>query len=346
VIAEIGVNHDGSVERARELVRAAVAAGADVVKFQSFRSASVAREDSSKARYQLHTTAANESQLDMLRRLELSFEAQRDIYDYCLRTGVEFLSTPFDLCSLSALLELGVAAIKLSSGDLTNEPLLRAAARSGKPLLLSTGMATLGEVEWALGTIASARYSVADWVTGLCDPSAFAGLQSTVTVLHCTTEYPAPPSEVNLRAIETLHRAFHLPVGYSDHPAGIAVPIAAVALGATVIEKHFTLDRTLPGPDHAASTEPDEFKRMVDQIRVVEAALGDGRKLPTPSEMENRDRVRRSLVAKTRIRAGDTLTSDNLDVKRPADGIPASRYREFLGRKARRDYHADERIDE
>jgi N-acetylneuraminate synthase len=346
VIAEVGVNHDGSLARARELVQAAASAGADAVKFQSFRSASVAREDAAKARYQLQTTAASESQLDMLRRLELPPAAQRELYDHCRRTGVEFLSTPFDLGSLASLVELGVSVIKLSSGDLTNEPLLREAAKSERRLLLSTGMATLGEVEWALGTVASARRGVPHWVAALAQPDAFADLHGAVTLLHCTTEYPAPMPEVNLRAIETLRHAFGLRVGYSDHTVGIAVPIAAVALGATVIEKHFTLDRALPGPDHAASTEPDEFRRMVDEIRMVEVALGTGRKVPTPSEMENRERVRRSLVARTRIHAGDTLTTENLDVKRPADGISASRYGGFLGRTARRDYAADEPIDD
>jgi len=345
VIAEAGVNHDGSLERARELVRAAAGAGADVVKFQTFRGASVVRKDATKARYQLRTTAANESQLEMLERLELSFDDQVLLGGECLRAGIEFLSTPFDRESLRSLVELGVRRIKLSSGDLTNELLLRDAAKTKLPMIVSTGMATLGEVEWALGTIASERLGIADPAEALARADESGDLRESVTILHCTTEYPAPAVEVNLRAIETLRRAFALPVGYSDHTVGLAIPVAAVALGATVIEKHLTLDRTLPGPDHEASTEPDEFRRMVQEIRMVEEALGTGRKLPTASEWENRRRVRRSLVARTAIRAGEVFTPENLDAKRPADGVPASRYRELLGRTARRDYEPDESID-
>ncbi len=346
VIAEAGVNHDGSLERARELVRAAADTGADVVKFQTFRGSSVVRRDAAKARYQLRTTEATESQLQMLKRLELSFDDQVELREECRRAGVEFLSTPFDVESLRSLLELGVSRIKLSSGDLTNEMLLREAARTRLPMIVSTGMGTLGEVEWALGAIASERLGVADPAEALARADETEELRGNVTLLHCTTEYPAPPAEVNLRAIETLRRSFGLPVGYSDHTVGLAIPVAAVALGATVVEKHFTLDRTLPGPDHEASTEPDEFRRLVEEIRMVEAALGTGHKVPTASELENRPRVRRSLVARTAIRAGDHFTRDNLDAKRPADGIPASRYTEMLGRVARRDYELDEPIDE
>jgi len=346
VIAEAGVNHDGSLERARELVRAAAGTGADVVKFQTFRGTSVVRTNAAKARYQLRTTAQTESQLEMLQRLELSYAAQVEVLDECRRVGMEFLSTPFDVASLGSLVELGVSRIKLSSGDLTNELLLREAAKTKLPLIVSTGMGTLGEVEWALSVVASERLAVADPSEALARALTSEDFVRTVTLLHCTTEYPAPPVEVNLRAIETLRGAFGLPVGYSDHTVGLAIPIAAVALGATVIEKHFTLDRTLPGPDHEASTEPDEFRRMVEEIRMVEEALGTGRKLPTASEWENRRRVRRSLVAKAAIRAGEPFTAQNLDAKRPADGVPASRYGELLGRTARRDYEPDEPIDE
>lgn len=331
VIAEAGVNHDGSLERALALVRAAAETGADAVKFQTFRARSVARGDAPKARYQLKTTAQAESQVAMLKRLELSPDAHRQVRDASRAAGLEFLSTPFDLPSVRVLQDLGVSRLKVSSGDLTNEPLLRAVAGTGLPLIISTGMATLDEVEWALGVVAS-------------ECPAEAG--PNVTLLHCTSEYPAPIDEVNLRAIETLRSAFGLPVGFSDHTVGLAAPVAAVALGAVVIEKHFTLDRNLPGPDHAASMEPDDFRAMVAAIREVEAALGDGRKVPSPSELENRKRVRRSLVAKSAIRAGEAFTADNLDVKRPADGVSASRYSEFLGRTARRDYAPDEPIDE
>jgi 2,4-diacetamido-2,4,6-trideoxy-beta-L-gulose transferase len=345
VIAEVGVNHDGSMERARELVRAAADTGADAVKFQTFRGSSVVRADAAKARYQLRTTAASESQLQMLVRLELSFDDQVELREQCRGAGVEFLSTPFDVASLHSLVELGVSTLKLSSGDLTNEILLREAGRTSCRLILSTGMATLGEVEWALGVVASERTGIADPTEALATATGRGDFGEHVTILHCTTEYPAPPVEVNLRAMETLRRAFGLPVGYSDHTVGLAIPIAAVALGATVIEKHFTLDRTLPGPDHEASTEPDEFRRMVEEIRMVEQALGAGHKLPTASEWENRRRVRRSLVARTAIRAGEAFTTENLDAKRPADGVPASRYGEFLGRIARRDYEPDQPID-
>ena len=345
IIAEVGVNHDGSMDRARELVRAAAATGADAVKFQTFRGSSVVRRDAQKARYQLRTTDSGESQLAMLQRLELSFEDQVALQEQCTGAGVEFLSTPFDVASLESLVTLGVSTLKLSSGDLTNEILLRAAARSRLQLIISTGMATLGEVEWALGTVASEHLDIADPAEALAKALAGDAFRRRVTILHCTTEYPAPPIEVNLRAIETMRRAFGLPVGYSDHTVGLAIPVAAVALGATVIEKHFTLDRTLPGPDHEASTEPDEFKRMVEEIRMVEAALGTGVKLPTRSEWENRQRVRRSLVAKVAIRAGEPFTPENLDAKRPADRVPASRYGELLGRIADRDYHPDEPID-
>jgi N-acetylneuraminate synthase len=346
VIAEVGVNHDGSLDRALELVDVAASTGADAVKFQSFRGDSVVRHDAVKARYQMHTTDQSESQLAMLKRLELSSADQVKLREACAAVGVEFLSTPFDTASLQSLVELGVSTLKLSSGDVTNERLLREAAGTRCRLILSTGMATLGEVEWALGVIASERLGVPDPAEALSYALAGTDFQGWLTVLHCTTEYPAPPDEVNLRAMQTLHRAFGIPVGYSDHTVGIAVPVAAVALGATVIEKHFTLDRTLPGPDHKASTEPDEFRSMVEAIRTVEQALGGGRKLPTRSEWENRKRVRRSLVAKRAIRKGEEFTPDNLEAKRPADAVPASRYGEFLGRRAKRDYDADQPIDE
>ncbi len=346
VIAEIGVNHDGSLERARQLVDAAAASGAGAAKFQTFSGTAVVRSDAAKARYQLRTTNPGESQLAMLQRLELSFAAYAELRDRCQAVALEFLSTPFDVPSLRSLVELGVSTIKLSSGDLTNEPLLREAGRTDCRLILSTGMATLGEVEWALGVVASNRLGIEDAAEALATALAQDGFRRSITLLHCTTDYPAPPTEVNLRALETLRGAFGLPVGYSDHTVGRAIPLAAVALGATVIEKHLTLDRTLPGPDHEASTEPEEFALMVREIRMVEAALGSGRKLPTVSERENRGRVRRSLVARTRIRAGEPFTSANLDVKRPADGIPASRYQEYLGRPARHDYDPDQPIDE
>lgn len=346
VVAEAGVNHDGSLERARELVDAAAEAGADAVKFQTFRAGAVVRGDADKAGYQERATGGDETQREMLERLELTDDEQRELRDHCRRAGVEFLSTPFDRESLAFLVEMDVPAIKIGSGDLTNEPLLRAAAAAVRPLVLSTGMATLGEVERALATVASERLGVPDPAAALAAEGAWTALREDVTLLHCTSEYPAPVEEVNLRAMDTLRSAFGLEVGYSDHTLGLAVPVAAAARGAALVEKHFTLDRGLEGPDHAASTEPDDFRRMVDAIRAVEAALGSGRKVPSASELENRTTVRRGLVAAAPIAAGEPFTEENLDVRRPADGVPAHRYREYLGRTAARDYEADEPIRE
>jgi N,N'-diacetyllegionaminate synthase len=323
IIAEAGVNHNGSLERALALVDEAARAGADAVKFQTFRAEQVISRHAPKAEYQQRTTGNAESQLDMVRALELDAAAHRKLVARCRERNLEFLSTPFDLESVALLKELGVARLKIPSGEITNPLLLRAAAATGLPLIISTGMSTLGEIEAALAVVGPAP----------------------ITLLHCTTEYPAPLVDVNLRAMATMAQAFGLPVGYSDHTEGIAVSVAAVALGAVLIEKHFTLDRNLPGPDHKASLEPRELGELVASIRVVEEALGSPRKAPSPSERKNIAIARKSLVAARPIGAGEPFTRENLTVKRPGNGISPMRYDEYLGRPAARDYEEDELID-
>lgn len=349
VIAEAGVNHNGSLDLALQLVDAAKEAGADAVKFQTFTTAGVVVRSASKAEYQKKSTGADESQFDMIRKLELDGDAHRRLVARCEERGIRFLSTPFDLPSLGLLLDLGVPRLKIASGEITNRRLLHASARSGLPIILSTGMSTLADVEAALAVLAAGYLAR----TGAqLEPEAAyissggqAALRENVTLLHCTTEYPAPYVDVNLRAMETLQRSFGLRVGYSDHTPNIFVCLAAVALGATVVEKHFTLDAKLPGPDHAASLEPPKLKELVDGVRAVEAALGTARKVPAPSELKNRDVARRSLVAARPIRAGERFTADALDAKRPGTGISAMRIDEWVGKVAGRDYAADDLIE-
>lgn len=346
VIAEAGVNHNGSLDLALRLVDAAIDAGADAVKFQTFNAASLTSRHAPKAAYQDRTVGVESSQLEMIRKLELGADEHRRVRAYCIERGITFLSTPFDLESLRFLVELGVERIKASSGDLTNLPLLRAIGKTHLPCILSTGMATLSEVEGALGAVASGARSTPDrllpWEEALRDEDGLAYLKNNVVLLHCTTEYPAPLDEVNLRAMDTLASAFGLPVGYSDHTEGITIPIAAVARGAVLIEKHFTLSRTMEGPDHKASLEPSELAAMVKAIREVETALGSARKVPSPSEARNIAPARRSLVAARRIAKGETLTSENVAAKRPGTGISPMRYDEWIGRVAERDYDEDE----
>ncbi|MEZ0296860.1 MAG: N-acetylneuraminate synthase, partial [Candidatus Methylacidiphilales bacterium] len=298
IIAEAGVNHNGCLDTAERLIDAAKAAGADAVKFQTFRADSLVSKSAKKAAYQQQTTDAEESQYQMIKNLELNEEAHVRLRQYCVKSGIEFLSTPFDLESVDLLVKLGVSRLKIPSGELTNAPLILKVAQTGLPLILSTGMATLAEVEQALQVIA---YGIAASKSAGTPPSrrAFADAYTTasaleqtelnrrVTLLHCTTEYPAPVHSVNLRAMDTLRHAFGLSVGYSDHTQGITIPIAAVARGAVLIEKHFTLDRTMPGPDHKASLEPPELAAMVRGIRETEAALGSPRKVPAASEIRN-----------------------------------------------------------
>lgn len=351
VIAEAGVNHNGRLELGLGLVDAAAAAGADAVKFQTFRAADLATAAAPKADYQTRTTGA-ESQRDMLAWLELSEADHRALQARAGERRIEFLSSPFDVASLELLVRLGVRRLKIGSGELTNGPLLLAAGRSGLPVIVSTGMATLDEIEAALGVLAFAM-TTGDpafveqraFADAYASPAGRAALADRVSILHCTTEYPAPVDEVNLLAIPLLAEAFGLPVGYSDHTAGTAVSVAAVAVGAVIIEKHLTLDRGLPGPDHLASVEPDALASMVAEIREVERALGVRRKAPGATELRNAPIARKSLVAATPIQAGSPFTATNLAVKRPGTGRTPMDYWALLGTPASRDYAADELID-
>ena len=329
IIAEAGVNHNGSIETAGQLIEAAAEAGVDLVKFQTFSADRLVTGSASKADYQLETTSTRESQHEMIRKLELSREIHEELIAHCKKCGVGFFSTGFDPQSVDLLAELGLDRFKIPSGEITNLPYLRHIGQYGKPVILSTGMARLGEIEAALEVL-----------------EASGTPRERVTVLHCNTEYPTPMADVNLKAMLAIRDALGVQVGYSDHTLGIEVPIAAVAMGATVIEKHFTLDRNLPGPDHRASLEPDELKAMVQAIRNIELALsGDGLKRPSPSESKNLEIARKSLVALVPIKAGEPFTEANLGVKRPGSGISPMRWDEFMGRPANRDYHADELIE-
>ncbi|WP_338834405.1 N,N'-diacetyllegionaminic acid synthase [Moorella humiferrea] len=322
IIAEAGVNHNGDLQLAKKLVDAAVEAGADAVKFQTFKAEEVVTPNAERAQYQKdNMPGKDESQLEMIKQLELSYAQFRELYAYCRQKGIIFLSSPFDQESIDFLAELGVPYFKIPSGEITNYPFLRRIAGKKRPVILSTGMATLGEVEGGLRVLREAG-------------------ASNITLLHCTTSYPAPPEEVNLRAMLTMKHAFALPVGYSDHTEGIAVPIAAAALGAEVIEKHLTVDRNLPGPDHRASLEPGEFKEMVVAIRQVEKSLGDGIKRPAPGELAIMPAARRSLVAARDIAAGEIITESCLTAKRPGTGIPPNFWDVVVGRQARRDIAA------
>jgi N-acetylneuraminate synthase len=329
IIAEAGVNHNGDLELAKTLIAEAAAAGADVVKFQTFQAKNLVVASAPKAEYQKKATQSSESQFEMIHKLELSGSDHEVLIEECRRHGIGFCSTAFDQQSFDMLAELGcLDLIKIPSGELTNLPLLRYMTRLGKPVLLSTGMATLGEIESALDVIERAGTP-----------------RNRITILHCTTEYPTPMEDVNLRALATLKQAFNLEVGYSDHTAGIEVPIAAVALGATVIEKHFTHDRNLPGPDHRASLEFEELKAMVDGIRNIERALGDGIKRPSSSEQKNRPIARKSIVARHAIKAGELFSADNLTTKRPGTGISPMLWDDLIGKPARRDYATDDIIE-
>mgnify|MGYP006422584531 FL=1 len=328
IIAEAGVNHNGDLDLAKQLINAAADAGADLVKFQTFNANRQVTHTAKKADYQTQTTSSTESQHAMLRRLELTEEMHHQLIAHCLTQNIGFLSTGFDTESVDLLVSLGQECFKIPSGEITNLPYLRHIGQLGKTVILSTGMATLGEIEAAIEVLEQ---------TGT--PRA------KVTVLHCTTEYPTPMNEVNLRAMQSIHAAFDVAVGYSDHTEGIEIAIAAVAMGASVIEKHFTLDRTFPGPDHQASLEPAELKAMVTAIRNIEIALGDGIKRLTPSEAKNKPVARKSLVAATAIQRGDIFTKANLAVKRPGTGISPMRWDEVLGRIAHRDFTSDELIE-
>jgi N-acetylneuraminate synthase len=352
VIAEAGVNHNGSVSQALRLVDVAADAGADAVKFQTFSADKLASRHAPKADYQLRTTDSSESQVDMLRKLELSKGAHHVLLNRCRERGIEFMSTSFDLDSLKFLVEeIGIRRIKMPSGEITNGPLLLQAARSGKPIILSTGMSTLEEIGEALAVLSfgytnpSETPSHAGFREAYDSANGRRVLADRVTVLHCVTEYPAPLEDVNLRAIPVIRESFATAVGYSDHTLGISAALAAVAIGSTVIEKHFTLDKTLPGPDHGASLEPNELESLIKGIREITVALGDARKEPTPAELRNRVVARKSLVAARAIHLGDRYAPDNLTTKRPGGGMSPMRYWELMGRSVSREYREDEPIE-
>lgn len=350
VIAEAGVNHNGSMRLARQLIAAAARAGADAVKFQSFRVDRLVVRGTQKAAYQARTTGRHETQDQMLRRLALSMDAQRRLREVTAAAGLEFLSSPFDEESLADLVRLRVSRLKIASGEMTNALLLLAAARSGRPLLLSTGMCDLADVERALAVVAWGLSHRHGWPTptalaqALTPARAWERLRARVTLLHCTTEYPTAWEDVNLRAMDTLAVAFGLPVGYSDHTPGHAVALAAVARGAVVIEKHFTLDRTLPGPDHQASIEPEDLAALVTGVRQIEASLGSGRKVCAPGEAHNRAVARKSLVAARTIDAGDVLMPGMLTAKRPGTGVSPMDVFEWRGRPAPRRMAPDDAL--
>jgi N,N'-diacetyllegionaminate synthase len=328
VIAEAGVNHNGDLKLACRLVEAAAEVGADVVKFQAFQAQEIATSQAAKAAYQTEATSEAESQLSMLKKLELTADQHMQLFEHSQACGIEFLSTAFDSASIDMLTTFNLRRWKIPSGEITNLPYLRRVGAQMKPVILSTGMANLGEVEAAINVLEHAGTS-----------------REQITVLHCTTEYPAPLNEVNLRAMQTIAQAFGVAVGYSDHTQGIAVPIAAVAMGATVIEKHLTLDRSLEGPDHRASSEPDQFAAMVQGIRAIEQAMGDGIKQPTASESANLLVVRKSIVAVRAIQAGEIFTADNITSKRPGTGISPMHWDAFMGRQASHAYAPDELIE-
>ena len=328
IIAEAGVNHNGSMRKARQMVDVAKNAGVDYIKFQTFKASNLVNISAEKADYQKQNLGKVESQLEMLSRLELSFDSFADINDYCRNMGVKFLSTPFDFDSIGFLAGLGMDYMKIPSGEITNLPYLRHIAKIGLPVIMSTGMCSLGDIENALNVL---------YLGGLST--------ERITLLHCNTEYPTPMIDVNLRAMETLRYAFGTKIGYSDHTKGIEVPIAAVALGATVIEKHFTLDKSLPGPDHVASLDPHELKAMVDAIRNIESAIGTTEKRVSFSERKNMEIARKSIVASQDIKQGEILSELNLAVKRPGSGISPMKWDEVIGQKAVRDFKSDELIE-
>lgn len=328
IIAEAGVNHNGDIECAKKMVEAAADAGADVVKFQTFNAAKLATRFASKAEYQKRTTGAKDTQLVMLKKLELQKSDHLVLINHCKKNTIRFLSTAFDLESLAFLHSLEIPFFKIPSGEITNYPYLKQIAGYGKPVIVSTGMSTVGEIDNAIHVLLQ-----------------FGLKRKSITLLHCNTEYPTPYHDVNLSAMVNMKHMFGVDVGYSDHTPGIEVPIAAVALGATVIEKHFTLDKTMEGPDHNASLEPDELRAMVQSIRNIEQSIGDGIKQPTASEIKNKTIARKSIVAKTMIKKGEKFTAKNLTVKRPGTGISPMEWENIIGKQAVRGFNPDELIE-
>ena len=328
IIAEAGVNHNGRLDLAKKLVDAAISSGADVVKFQTFKAENLVTVNAKKANYQIKNTSPEESQFDMLKKLELSFDQQIKLKEYCDRKNIEFLSTGFDLDSLSFLKELNLKRYKIPSGEITNLPYLRLIGSFKKPIILSTGMSNINEIKDALEELNHGGTT-----------------NDLITVLHCTTQYPAPFDDVNLRAMQTIRNKLNVSVGYSDHTNGIEISLAAVALGAKVIEKHLTLDKNLDGPDHKASLEPDEFAKMSDGIRRIKIALGSHEKKITDSEVKNALVARKSIVAKKNIQKDDFFTEENICAKRPGDGISPMHWEKIIGTKSKRDFHEDEKIE-
>lgn len=327
IIAEAGVNHNGSVDLAKRLIDVAYNSGADAVKFQTFKAKNLVSKNAQKADYQKQTTDASESQFDMIKKLELDLEAHKELIAYCQEKDIMFLSTPFDHESINLLSDLGLQTFKIPSGEITNLPYLRHIGSLGKKVILSTGMSNLKEVGDALNVLIN---------TGTP--------KDNITILHANTMYPTPMEDVNLNAMLTIQKEFDVAIGYSDHTLGIEVDIAAVAMGASCIEKHFTLDKTMDGPDQQASLEPEELKSMVSAIRNIEKALGSGEKRPSPSEAVNIDVARKSIVASQSIKRGDKLSSENITTKRPGTGINPMKWDEIIGAPARKDYRTDDLI--
>lgn len=326
IIAEAGVNHNGDIEIAKKLVDKAAEAGADAVKFQTFKAENLVCKNAQKAKYQMETTDKGESQLDMLKKLELTRDMHKCLINYCSQRNIMFLSTPFDVESLHYLVQCNINIIKVPSGEITNYPYLKAVGQTGKRVIISSGMSNLKEVEEAIRILKDNG-------------------SKEITVLHCNTEYPTPYADVNLKAMLTLKEELGVNVGYSDHTQGIEIPIAAAALGASVIEKHFTLDKNMDGPDHKASLEPDELEAMVRAIRHIESALGDGKKEPSESEKKNIEIVRKSIVAKCDIKEGEIFTEENLTTKRPGTGISPMHWNEIINQRAKRNFYMDELIE-
>lgn len=326
IIAEAGVNHNGDLEIAKRLIDVAVSAGVDAVKFQTFKAEKLVSKEAEKAEYQIAVTGNTETQYQMLKKLELSNSMHKDLITYCKEKDILFLSTPFDLESIDYLVNIGIPIMKIPSGEITNYPYLKRIGQTGKPVILSTGMSTLEEVKKAIKVLE--EYGSDD-----------------ITVLHCNTEYPTPLKDVNLKAIDTLRKELNVKTGYSDHTLGIEIPIAAVAMGAIVIEKHFTLDRTMQGPDHKASLEPAELKAMVQAIRNIEMAFGTGIKEPSESEIKNITSVRKSIVACKTIVKNELFTEKNLITKRPGNGISPMMWNAVIGKRAKRDFKVNEQIE-
>ena len=328
IIAEAGVNHNGEIATAKKLIDVAADAGADYVKFQTFKAELIVSKNAQKAEYQKQTTDSNETQFEMIKKLELDRKAHEILIEHCQKKGIKFLSTPFDLESIDLLYDLGVELYKIPSGEITNYPYLKKIAQKKLPVVMSTGMTNMQEIEEALQVLLD---------NGLN--------KEQITILHANSEYPTPMEDVNLKAMLTIGKSFGIKYGYSDHTLGIEVPVAATALGATVIEKHFTLDKTMEGPDHKASLEPGELKAMVKAIRNIDIAMGDGVKKPSPSESKNIKTARKSIVAKRDIKKGEIFTEENLTVKRAGKGISPMRWEEIIGKVAKRNFKEDEKIE-